>query len=114
MGGAMKTEIKQLWIAALRSGEYQQGRGQLHTRDRFCCLGVLCDIADKNAWTGSQHEWFNHEEMTMLPDSVQEWAGLTTDDPKLGDATCIALNDGLDGYYPHDFVSIADLIERYL
>lgn len=40
------------WIAALRSGEYQQGREYLYrdeknNRDAYCCLGVgarLCDI----------------------------------------------------------------------
>lgn len=32
------------WVAALRSGEYQQGRHILHGTGRFCCLGVLCDI----------------------------------------------------------------------
>lgn len=40
------------WVAALRSGDYRQGTGELHKRDskgvdRFCCLGVACDIARK-------------------------------------------------------------------
>ena len=36
------------WIDALESGEYQQGRGKLRTKDnKFCCLGVLCDLAVK-------------------------------------------------------------------
>jgi len=35
------------WIAALRSGEYQQGQELLHpTEDEFCCLGVYCDLID--------------------------------------------------------------------
>lgn len=33
------------WVAKLRSGEYTQGRGNLRSRDnKFCCLGVLCDL----------------------------------------------------------------------
>lgn len=34
------------WIAALRSGEYKQGRnGFLRSSDdMYCCLGVLCEI----------------------------------------------------------------------
>jgi hypothetical protein len=33
------------WIKALRSGEYEQGYGQLETHDhKFCCLGVACKI----------------------------------------------------------------------
>ena len=40
----MKPEIKERWLIALRSGNYQQGKGQLKDGDRYCCLGVLCDI----------------------------------------------------------------------
>jgi hypothetical protein len=40
----MKTEIAEDWAAALRSGKYKQGKGWLRKDDRFCCLGVLCDI----------------------------------------------------------------------
>ncbi len=36
------------WVAALRSGDYKQTTGQLNKtvldEQRFCCLGVLCDI----------------------------------------------------------------------
>lgn len=44
----MKQELKDKWIAALRSGEYQQGRAQLYDEatGAFCCLGVLCKVAD--------------------------------------------------------------------
>jgi len=35
------------WIEALRSGKYQQGRGQLYSinNDNYCCLGVACEVA---------------------------------------------------------------------
>jgi hypothetical protein len=38
--------IKNIWISALRSGKYQQGRGTLRTPDssHHCCLGVLCEV----------------------------------------------------------------------
>jgi len=41
------------WVAALRSGDYKQGRSKLKyaTRTgldhRYCCLGVLCQINDR-------------------------------------------------------------------
>ena len=35
------------WIEALRSGEYQQGRRYLKKGDNYCCLGVLCELADE-------------------------------------------------------------------
>lgn len=47
----MKSDIKQKWVAALRSGDYQQTDGHLRRPDEsddasygFCCLGVLCDV----------------------------------------------------------------------
>jgi hypothetical protein len=47
----MKAELKQKWIAALRSGEYKQGKGVLRTtEDRFCCLGVLCNLIAPDGW----------------------------------------------------------------
>lgn len=41
----MNPEIKALWVAALRSGEYKQCRDRLRTEENtFCCLGVLCNL----------------------------------------------------------------------
>ena len=49
--GKMDPTIKARWVAALRSGDYNQGHGRLHTKENgissFCCLGVLCDLANK-------------------------------------------------------------------
>jgi len=43
-----KLEYRDRWCAALRSGEYKQGRQFLKERkvDKtfYCCLGVLCEI----------------------------------------------------------------------
>jgi len=45
----MKTDLKEKWVAALRSDKYKQGDGHLRFIDHenvttFCCLGVLCDV----------------------------------------------------------------------
>jgi hypothetical protein len=40
----MDAELKAKWVAALRSGEYRQGKHMLRDGDRYCCLGVLCSI----------------------------------------------------------------------
>ena len=40
----MNPELKQKWVAALRSGDYEQARGALGDGTGYCCLGVLCDI----------------------------------------------------------------------
>jgi len=39
--------VAKKWVAALRSGKYEQGTGQLRNGDTYCCLGVLCDVALK-------------------------------------------------------------------
>ena len=45
----MDTKIKAQWLAALRSGEYKQGKRFLHNKDHeFCCLGVLLDATGTN------------------------------------------------------------------
>lgn len=45
----MNPEVKKKWIDALRSGNYEQGRGTLIEENtdktrQYCCLGVLADI----------------------------------------------------------------------
>lgn len=41
----MDVELKAKWVAALRSGEYQQITGQLRGGGGYCCLGVFCIVA---------------------------------------------------------------------
>lgn len=38
-------EFAEKWVAALRSGEYQQGSESLCYNDSYCCLGVACAIS---------------------------------------------------------------------
>ena len=41
----MRQDIAIKWVEALRSGKYQQGKFSLRSHDdRYCCLGVLCDV----------------------------------------------------------------------
>lgn len=40
-------ELEKKWVAALRSGEYQQTRQALYDGKGFCCLGVLCEIMER-------------------------------------------------------------------
>lgn len=41
----LKTITRAEWIAALRGGEYKQGKESLKKGRAFCCLGVACDLA---------------------------------------------------------------------
>jgi hypothetical protein len=47
----MKAELKQLWVAALRSGKYAQGKSYLRVKNEYCCLGVLCDLMEPKGWS---------------------------------------------------------------
>lgn len=42
----MPKELAEKWLAALRSGEFRQGREALCVADSFCCLGVLQMVVD--------------------------------------------------------------------
>ncbi len=42
----MNKQLRDKWVAALRSGEYQQTTGELCSGDRYCCLGVLLAVSD--------------------------------------------------------------------
>lgn len=40
----MKRAERDEWVAALRSGKYKQGHTALESSEKFCCLGVKCDL----------------------------------------------------------------------
>lgn len=107
----MNKEIKKLWIDALKSGEYEQGRWRLKTKNRYCCLGVLCDIYVKQTSRGS---WINdvftsekHTEEKTLPAPVRIWAGVTSG--IIADLNLVVLNDRGDS-----FLQISKVINLHL
>lgn len=127
----MKPEIKAAWIAALRSGDYDQGREKLRTGDQFCCLGVLCDIASKQGlgeWIPSgEFKVGDRHELLLPPQAIADWAELGDINPRVGpvfdDEWRYGLSDWNDGAQgngddtyidPHTFADIADLIEKDL
>jgi hypothetical protein len=115
----MNKRVKKLWIKALRSGKYKQGREALHpSEDTFCCLGVLCEVFRKSTGAGCWSEYGafiarGTEDSCVLPEAVMEWAGLDSDSPRLGTrknaAYATTLNDSGKSFY-----YIADRIEKYL
>jgi hypothetical protein len=54
----MREDIKQEWVATLRSGDYRQSPGGLRDDRGYCCLGVLCDILSKKPEFSDWH--WNH------------------------------------------------------
>ncbi len=109
----MDKALKALWVEALRSGKYKQGKGQLrNSRNQFCCLGVLADQICPTAWAKNsegQQEWFGAHAYFPAPDL----RGLEHDVQK----TLAEMNDGAaeDGTQPRkSFEEIADYIEKHL
>jgi hypothetical protein len=43
----MNTAIKQNWVTALRSGEYEQTKETFYADGAYCALGVLIDLHNK-------------------------------------------------------------------
>jgi hypothetical protein len=114
----MDIRVKGLWTSALRSGQYKQGKECLRDEDdKFCCLGVLCDLYAKEhpeaKWV--MGAFFDAQPAdgawTLLPPpGVQRWADLGTHDPRVKDYRSLSqLNDT-----GSTFVEIADMIEEYL
>lgn len=75
-------EVMQKWVAALRSGEYKQTDSVLSQKGRYCCLGVLCELAVKDgvippATTSDGLAHYGELSAYVLPPhEVREWAGV--------------------------------------
>ncbi len=116
----MNKEIAKKWVAALRSGAYEQGVGRLRRNDKFCCLGVLCNLhaQEHPAIAAQQRSPISYMENSGgLPVAVMEWAGMFGQSGSLRTGTAI----GNSGYFKlaamndsgcYSFLSIAKAIEE--
>lgn len=107
----MDPALKAKWLEALRSGKYAQGEGALCRDSNYCCLGVLADIVDPNAW------------IFRGPDKYSSWKSFTCffdedKDEELGigghSNDLMAMNDGDHNGRKYTFAEIADWIEENL
>jgi hypothetical protein len=115
-------EVKTKWLAALRSGEFEQGAVRLKTEVRdgtskFCCLGVLCELHDKEHGCEQSYESISGE----LPDHVRDWAGLSENNPYMNQPVSFAYPKEwrthisvLNDIKQFSFNQLADLIEAQL
>lgn len=116
-------KLKQEWIDALRSGEYQRTTGTLKwmtydgvSTPRHCCLGVLCEIAvkhGKGTWVEDYEDnafvWngeMRSRSRTTLPEAMTTELNIT-------DREVRELVDRNDSQR-QTFTEIADYIEREL
>lgn len=73
----MDPEWKAKWLEALRSGRYEQGQGYLkNKKNKFCCLGVLCDLVDPTKWAYTYSAMSYEESRTWLPYSIKDMTRL--------------------------------------
>ena len=116
----MKPEIAKKWVEALRSGEFEQGKFQLNTGFSYCCLGVLCELHERDVggeeWERSIRGLQYMGCLNDLPRAVQVWAGmqsacgkfLADGAPDTNARYLTTLNDG-----GTKFPEIASLIEQH-
>jgi hypothetical protein len=117
----IKNKAMQL-VKALRSGEYEQGKGVLvNDEDQFCCLGVACNISKQDLeWVKRPWgTWYIGEECTILPKSIQKEFGFYSVMGKRSDYKSLEI-----GYKKYSslarandggctFEQIADYIEKH-
>lgn len=106
----MHQKVAQQWAMALRSGEYSQGKLFLECPDqKFCCLGVLCKLAQKEGIEVNVHPTAGALVGDSLgtQDKVREWAGMHSNHGVFGESCDLArMNDrGVT------FKQIADVID---
>jgi hypothetical protein len=140
----MKKTVANKWIKALRSGKYEQGKNCLRSfDDKFCCLGVLCDIMDIPHWklptasdaafnrldsySGSYRFGCNPEDIKtyagLLPPMAIKTAGMKSEDRDLFWSTQEERNEAKKKYgavtlvgmndHGRTFEQIADVIEEH-
>ena len=108
------------WVAALRSGEYQQGSLCLYdlSTNSYCCLGVagaLCGIPKELMNDLSCLGGFSREQYPQLPGELQ---AINEDNEKNLQDVLICLNAAMlskqynPHYLNHGCLEIADFIEQ--
>lgn len=115
----MDKAIKRKWVKALRSGKYKQAREALKRGDRYCCLGVLCNVLGAE-WVRLEGDiaavlgetFLNSPGEEVLRPSVLRTLGFT----KPRQTKLTTMNDGLpsENIEPHNFNQIADYIEKHM
>lgn len=111
----VKKQRLRTWVAALRSGKYEQARGALHpTTDTFCCLGVACDVYASDRWIPiGRHHYFavdeDRRENQILPLEVAHYYGI---DENPAGPTCDYTLAEENDMGRMSFAQIADFLEK--
>ena len=113
------------WVAALRSGEYNQTTRCLQDDEGFCCLGVATDLFIRETGKGHWNKGYTYDtpgytaakyisssgkeyEVDLAPE-VADWLGLSQTNGHFGERGDLSLSSQNDN--DETFHEIADLIE---
>lgn len=73
----MDKKLKSDWIAALRSGKYEQGHEMLQANGKFCCLGFLCHNSALMKYNGDSVAILSQElNRTKSKERLPKWRGV--------------------------------------
>ena len=108
----MKEHVKDKWVTALRSGKYEQTDETLQSGTGYCCLGVLCVLAEKEGVSVSRSK-SNEIEGGDLSDQahvkgwsrIVEWSELVEMNDDMAE-------DEYETSHVNNFNDIADYIDK--
>lgn len=106
MAKISKQKLRKLWAEALRSGKYGWGKKALNPEPgKFCCLGVLCEVAKEHGLIHSYKPGF------YLSERVQKLVGLSSNSGNSlsGSINLALINDESDR---NPFRRIAKLLDN--
>lgn len=126
----MREDIADQWATELESGKWIQGREKLgylnleeNPNPQHCCLGVLCEMAvvagvisriEIPDISAGKVSYQYAEAREVLPESVQDWAGMSSDSGDLQGYSLAELNDGDTHQLPFTFPQIAAVIRDHV
>lgn len=106
------------WVAALRSGKYQQCQNalcrEIDGQYTFCCLGVACDLFQKEnssleITTGPDDSIAYDKTISYLPIEVKAWLNIKSN---CGGYMNMSYTLAHDNDHGQSFNEIADIIEE--
>lgn len=111
MNAEEQKRARELWVEALRSGDYAQTDAALQDSFGYCCLGVLCDVAEHNGINVAREpSGYLHGAELNQQTAVMEWAGIQNGEgwfhTPTGRESLAGLNDD-----EASFQRLADIIE---
>lgn len=100
------------WIKALRSGKYKQCHGKFKENGKYCVIGVLINLYEKENSYLYEKEYYDSLEEDQFSSEILEWAGLPIEPIKINRIPIGKYNDGDDNIERKNFTQLADMIEK--